>query len=89
MRQVSLVGIAVFLAWFLMDFVIHGVILASSYAATPSLWRPMHEMKMTVMIFWNRYRSSTATPLESHGSGSGVGANTASVIVRRAAVSAL
>jgi hypothetical protein len=32
-----------------MDFAIHGVILASSYASTPSLWRPMSEMKMTVM----------------------------------------
>ena len=49
MRRVILAVVAVFLAWSLMDFVIHGVILASSYASTPSLWRPMHEMKMTVM----------------------------------------
>jgi hypothetical protein len=46
---VSLAVIAVFIAWSVMDFLIHGVILASSYAATPSLWRPMHEMKMAVM----------------------------------------
>jgi hypothetical protein len=49
MRRVILAVVAVFLAWSLMDFVIHGAILASSYAATPSLWRPMNEMKMPVM----------------------------------------
>lgn len=49
MRRVMLAVVAVFLAWSLMDFVIHGVILASSYASTPALWRPMSEMKMTVM----------------------------------------
>jgi hypothetical protein len=49
MRRVVLAVIAVFLAWSVLDFVIHGMILASSYAATPSLWRPMNEMKMTVM----------------------------------------
>lgn len=49
MKRVFLAVVAVFLAWSVMDFVIHGVILTSSYAATASLWRPMHEMKMTVM----------------------------------------
>lgn len=49
MRRVLLAVVAVFLAWSVMDFLMHGVILSSSYAATPSLWRPMHEMKMTVM----------------------------------------
>lgn len=49
MTRVILAVVAVFLAWSVMDFLMHGVILASSYAATPSLWRPMHEMKMAVM----------------------------------------
>jgi hypothetical protein len=49
MKRVILAVVVVFLAWSVMDFVIHGVILASSYAATPSLWRPMQEMKMAVM----------------------------------------
>ena len=49
MRRVSLAVIAVFVAWSLMDFVMHGVILASSYAATQALWRPTNEMKLTVM----------------------------------------
>jgi predicted cobalt transporter CbtA len=49
MGRVSLAVIAVFVAWSLMDFMMHGVILASSYAATQALWRPMNEMKVTVM----------------------------------------
>jgi hypothetical protein len=48
MKRISLSVLAVFLAWSIMDFVIHGVILSASYADTPSLWRPMAEMKMSV-----------------------------------------
>jgi hypothetical protein len=49
MKKVVLSVLAVFIAWSVMDFVIHGVILSSSYAATASLWRPMGEMKMSAM----------------------------------------
>lgn len=49
MTRVILAVVAVFLAWSAMDFAIHGVILASSYAATPLLWRPMNEMKTSVL----------------------------------------
>jgi hypothetical protein len=49
MKKVILSVLAVFIAWSMLDFVIHGVILRSSYAATASLWRPMGEMKMSVM----------------------------------------
>jgi hypothetical protein len=49
MKKLILSVLAVFIAWSAMDFVIHGVILSSSYAATASLWRPMGEMKMAVM----------------------------------------
>ncbi|HSB69107.1 MAG TPA: hypothetical protein VLH58_08880 [Candidatus Methylomirabilis sp.] len=45
MKRAILAVIAVFVAWSAMDFLIHGVILRSSYAATASLWRPMAEMK--------------------------------------------
>jgi hypothetical protein len=41
--------VAVFVAWFILDFVIHGLILPSTYEATAQLWRPMNEMKMWVM----------------------------------------
>jgi hypothetical protein len=49
MKRILLSVVAVFIAWSVMDFIIHGVILKSSYAATASLWRPMAEMKMGVM----------------------------------------
>jgi hypothetical protein len=49
MKRFILSVIVVFLAWSVMDYIIHGVILQSSYAATASLWRPMGEMKMGVM----------------------------------------
>jgi len=51
MKKVILSVLVVFVAWSLMDFVIHGVILGPSYAATASLWRPMGEMKMALMYF--------------------------------------
>ena len=49
MKKIILSTIAVFLAWSVMDFILHSVILSASYAATASLWRPMGEMKMGVM----------------------------------------
>jgi len=51
MKKAILSILAVFIAWSAMDFVIHGVILRSSYAATVSLWRPMSEMKTSLMYF--------------------------------------
>jgi hypothetical protein len=41
--------LAVFAAWSALDFVLHGMILASAYTATPQLWRPMVEMKTGLM----------------------------------------
>jgi hypothetical protein len=51
MKRVILAIVAVFVAWSVMDFVIHGVILRSTYAATASLWRPTGEMKISLMYF--------------------------------------
>jgi len=51
MKKVILAVIAVFVAWSVLDFVVHGLILQSSYAATASLWRPMNEMKIWIMYF--------------------------------------
>ena len=36
--------IAVFVVWSILDFLIHGMLLQSSYEATANLWRPMEEM---------------------------------------------
>jgi hypothetical protein len=49
MKRIVLAVAAVFVAWSALDFVIHGMILASSYEATARLWRPMDEMKLWVM----------------------------------------
>jgi hypothetical protein len=48
-KKIILSVAAVFVAWFLLDIVIHSVILGSMYQATPNLWRPMEEMKMGLM----------------------------------------
>lgn len=49
LKRVFAATAAIFVAWQLLDFVIHGVILRSAYAAQPELWRPMAEIKMPVM----------------------------------------
>jgi hypothetical protein len=49
MKRTVLAILAVFLLWSVMDFVIHGLVLASPYALTPQLWRPMTEMKTGLM----------------------------------------
>jgi hypothetical protein len=49
MKKVILAVIAVFVVWSVLDFVIHGLILQSAYMATASLWRPMNEMKTSVL----------------------------------------
>jgi hypothetical protein len=51
MKRTILAILAVFVTWSALDFVIHGLILGSTYAATPQLWRPMAEMKMGLMYF--------------------------------------
>ncbi len=49
MKRTLLAMLAVFVLWSVMDFVIHGLVLASPYALTPQLWRPMTEMKTGLM----------------------------------------
>ena len=49
MKRTILAVLAVFVAWSVLDFIIHGLVLGSLYAATPSLWRPMAEMKTGLM----------------------------------------
>ncbi len=48
-KRIVLAIIAVFIAWSVLDFVIHGLLLQSTYEATASLWRPIEEMNMTLM----------------------------------------
>ena len=45
-KRALLAAAAIFVAWSVLDFLIHGVLLANAYADTAELWRPMLEMKM-------------------------------------------
>ena len=47
--------IAVFVVWSILDFLIHGMLLQSSYEATANLWRPMEEMNRTPLL-WRETR---------------------------------
>jgi hypothetical protein len=48
-KRIVFGGIVVFVAWEILDYVIHGVILKGLYESTAALWRPMAEMKIGVM----------------------------------------
>ena len=48
-KRLIMAVVAVFVAWSVLDFLIHGLLLQSIYAATANLWRPMHEMNRPVM----------------------------------------
>ena len=49
MKRPFIAVVVIFLAWSLLDFVIHGLLLQATYEATADLWRPMEEMNMTLM----------------------------------------
>jgi len=49
-KRIVLAIIAVFVAWQVLDSVLHRLLLASTYQATASLWRPMEEMKIGLMV---------------------------------------
>lgn len=48
-KRTVLAVIAVFVAWQILDFLIHYVLLMPTYEATAELWRPQEEMKMPLM----------------------------------------
>jgi len=43
--------VAVFIAWSILDFILHGLLLRSTYEATANMWRPMDQMNMPLMYF--------------------------------------
>ena len=49
LKRILLATVAIFIAWQLLDMLIHTVILSGAYQATASMWRPMAEMKMGLM----------------------------------------
>ncbi len=55
--------VAVFITWSVLDYVIHGVILASAYEETMEMWRPMEEMKMWLVYVATAVMAVTFTAL--------------------------
>ena len=50
-KRILIAGVVIFVAWAVVDFIVHGWILQGAYVATARLWRPMAEMKMGLMYF--------------------------------------
>jgi len=48
-KKILLGGLAIFVAWEVLDFLIHGLILGSTYATVPNLFRAQADMKMGLM----------------------------------------
>ncbi|MDH5515555.1 MAG: hypothetical protein OEY45_10395 [Gammaproteobacteria bacterium] len=49
MKRILMTTVVIFIAWSVMDFIIHGLLLTPVYDATASLWRPMDVMNMPLM----------------------------------------
>lgn len=52
-KKLAIGGGAVFVAWMVMDFIMHGVLLDASYKAASGtgVWRPEAEMKGGLIVF--------------------------------------
>ena len=50
-----LASVAVFVEMMVLEFLIHGVLLADTYKQTASVWRPEKEMQQLMWIFWLGY----------------------------------
>lgn len=51
LKRTILAVVLVFIAWSIMDFIVHGMLLKSTYEATATLWRPMDKMNIPLMYF--------------------------------------
>ncbi len=49
LKRILLATLAVFVAWQILDYIIHYVILMDAYEETKDLWRPMEEFKYVAM----------------------------------------
>ncbi|OGP80821.1 MAG: hypothetical protein A2Z08_08655 [Deltaproteobacteria bacterium RBG_16_54_11] len=50
-KRTILAVVGVFIAWSILDFFLHGLLLRSTYEATANLWRPMDQMNRPLMYF--------------------------------------
>jgi len=50
-KQVIWSALAIFIAWLILDFLLHRLLLRSTYEATAGLWRPMDQMNIPLVYF--------------------------------------
>ncbi len=75
MKKYLLASLAVFIAWAVLDFIIHGMLLMGAYEASASLWRPMEDMSMGLMYLVTALVALAFTAIYAfHVKGSSVGA---------------
>lgn len=54
MNKKSIIAvIAVFFVWSILDFLVHGLLLASIYEQTSQLWRPMDQMNDYMLLMYS------------------------------------
>ncbi len=58
--------VAVFISWSILDFILHGLLLRSTYEATANLWRPMDQMNMPLMYLVTLVFSACFVLIYSH-----------------------
>ncbi len=49
LKKIVLGGVAVFVAWEVLDFIIHGLILGATYASLPGVFRSQGDMKFVLL----------------------------------------
>lgn len=50
-KQMIWAVLAIFVTWLILDFLLHTLLLRSTYETTPNLWRPMDEMNLLLVYF--------------------------------------
>ncbi len=59
-KRWAIASLAVLVVLFVLEFVIHGVLLQSIYQQTASVWRPMEEMNRLMWVMWLGYAIAAA-----------------------------
>lgn len=50
-KQVIWAVLAILIAWLILDFLLHRLLLRSTYEASANLWRPMDQMNIPLIYF--------------------------------------
>jgi len=51
MKRAIGAGVAIFAAWAILDYLLHGPLLGPAYEASAGLWRPMDQMSTPLIVF--------------------------------------